>query len=93
MHGSHLRTTHPSKSSESLSLQPVPQGPWRSVRFVWQRTAKHASNTARYRQHQTLCLFTDPSQTDAFQLKHLPIVLDILLRLRRIRGVGIVQRW
>lgn len=59
MCSSQLRTSHPTKSSDSLSLHPVPQGSRGSIRFVRQRSPQRATNTRRCLQHQNLFFLRD----------------------------------
>jgi hypothetical protein len=55
LRSSQLRATHSTKSSESLSLQPVSQRSRSSIRFVWQRSPQRATDTQWRHQHQNLC--------------------------------------
>ncbi|MGF6456781.1 hypothetical protein ABIA55_002245 [Pseudomonas frederiksbergensis] len=55
MRSSQIRVAHSTKSSESLSLQPVSQRSRSSIRFVRQRSPQRATVTWRRHQHQNLC--------------------------------------
>ena len=55
MRSSQIRVAHSTKSSESLSLQPVSQRSRSSIRFVRQRSPQRATDTWRRHQHQNLC--------------------------------------